>query len=82
MGTIEQPDAMEKGVEFWYDKKGVQIYEGEKGVGHDGTEDDGWMFGDTHESPRPRSCFTIHLIKILTLKLMMCQLVARCPSGL
>ena len=35
MGTIEQPDAMEKGVEFWYDKKGVQIYEGEKGVGHD-----------------------------------------------
>lgn len=30
MGTIEQPDAMEKGVEFWYDKKGVQIYEGER----------------------------------------------------
>ncbi len=70
MGTIEQPDAMEKGVEFWYDKKGVQIYEGEKGVGHDGTEDDGRMF---HDSPYGNPNFEAH---------DMCQLVARCPSGL
>ena len=52
MGTIEQPDAMEKGVEFWYDKKGVQIYEGETGVGHIMAPIQtsvclGWMLRDT-----------------------------------
>lgn len=28
MGSIEQPDSIEKGIEFWDDKENVQIHEG------------------------------------------------------
>ena len=28
MGSIEQPDSIEKGLDFWNDMEGVQVHEG------------------------------------------------------